>query len=59
VHIEKSTEVVTLTLEAPGFQPRSVRVVPDRDHAIDVPLRPLPHPRTRKPAVSQDLENPF
>ena len=48
---------VPLRLEAPGYRPRTIEVVPSADRSVEVKMGKRPRPKKRK--SRNDLENPF
>jgi len=53
-----STEV-QIAIEAPGYKPRTVAVIPDRDLELSATLQREPARSAKPRKTSSDLENPF
>jgi hypothetical protein len=57
LQVTRSDSEIVLSLEARGYEPKTLRIVPDRDLELEATLRAAaPRPAKR---VSRDLENPF
>jgi serine/threonine-protein kinase len=57
--LDRGPGSVVLTLEARGYLPRALTVVPHRDHELDAPMERVPPRPPRRGSASRDLENPF
>jgi serine/threonine-protein kinase len=57
--VSSSAVPAAITLEAPGYLPKTLHVVPDRDLELPATLERAPPRSGRRGTASGDLENPF